>query len=636
VQLRQRFRLLLGLQVALALGLAALTAALFRNQQALSAAQRVHFESYRLADELRQSSDDLTRLARSFVATGDEEFARQYQAVLDIRNGRRPRPADYERIYWDLVTKERPQPRPDGATASLHDLMVREGFTAAEFARLAAAQKYSDALAQTEMIAMNAARGRFDDGAGGFTVKRTPDRARATEWLHDQAYHDKKAKIMQPIDDFYVMFAQRTAGEVAKFERRARLLLAAMGANLVAILGLFGFSYVSLRRQMLERERAQDALSLSEERYRSLNVDLEHRVALRTDELAARHREMQVLLESVPDTVVLCDGNGTMMSAHAPAGSPDGDGAADARHDVFVQQITGTMHHAAHGRDQTVVQEFDGERHGVPVSVEARATRVGPNRVLILIRDISARKRSERDVLRLLERERQLSEMKSQFMTVASHEFRTPLATAVGSVELLQRHADRLPVAKRAELFARIQGALDRLTSIMDDMLMLTRADSGRMTVNRMEVDLARFVADLIQRCETNDGRQHLFSFDHLGGPAIAPADTSLLHHVLSNLLENAVRYSPAGSRVAVTLDVEARAFAVTITDEGIGVPDADRERIFEPFVRGANVGQVAGTGLGLNLARRYTQLMGGRIELLPAARGAVFRVTIPLQQPPA
>jgi signal transduction histidine kinase len=458
--------------------------------------------------------------------------------------------------------------------------------------------------------------------------------------MNDEAYHDNKAKIMRPIDEFYLMFAQRTAGEVAKFEGRSLALLSAMGANIVAILGMFIFSFVSLRKQMIERERADTALRASEERYRQLNAELEQRVALRTDELAARNRETQALLDSIPDTVLLCDGSGTVLSSHSPAGQMDlnrvANGPADASHDSVLQEIAHAIHGSAHSADQTVVQEFDRKLNGADISIETRATRVGPDRVLVLVRDISVRKQSERDVLAHLDRERQLSEMKSQFITVASHEFRTPLATAVGSVELLERHAGRLTEAKRSELLTRIQQALGRLTTIMDDMVMLSRADSGHVKVTRMEVDLARFVTDVVQSAETADQQRHTFSFQQTHEPSVVPADTNLLHHILSNLIENAVRYSPAGTRISIVLEIGERAFALTVADEGIGVPAAERARIFEPFVRGSNIGLIGGTGLGLNLARRYAELMNGRIELLPTERGATFRVSIPLPQPTA
>jgi signal transduction histidine kinase len=114
------------------------------------------------------------------------------------------------------------------------------------------------------------------------------------------------------------------------------------------------------------------------------------------------------------------------------------------------------------------------------------------------------------------------------------------------------------------------------------------------------------------------------------------PTDTSLLNHILSNLVGNAVRYSPAGTQISVTLEQGDTAFTFTIADEGIGIPEAEREKIFEPFVRGSNVGQIGGTGLGLNIVKRYVELLGGRIEVLPVASGTTFRVTIPLQPPPA
>jgi len=640
LQLRRRFRLLLGIQFALATGLAILTIMMFWNQRALSRAQQVHFQSYLLADELRRSSDDLTRLARAFVATGNEEFEREYWAVLDIRNGRIPRPLDYNRVYWDLVTKDHPKPRPDGATIPLQALMISEGFTDAELAKLAVAQRYSDALVQTERIAMNAAKGLFDDGTGNFAIKRAPDRALAMRLMNDEVYQDNKSRIMRPIDDFYVMFAQRTAGDVAKFERRSVALLSALGSNIVAILSMFIYTFVSLWKLMVERNLAEDALRASEERYRLLNMELEQRVALRTSELAARNSEIQALIDSIPDTVLMCDGNGAVISSHLPTEQPSlaqtARGPSGASDDLVHQEIARAFHALALSNGETVVREFDRKLNGTAASIEARATRVGPERMLILLRDISARKRVERDVAAHLERELKLSEMKSQFITVASHEIRTPLATAVGSVGLLERHAGQLPEVKRGELLARTRGALNRLTSIMDDMVMLSRADSGQMRVTRMDVDLERFVSDVVHNAEAADQQRHTFSFESIGGKRVVPADTNLLHHALSNLIENAVRYSPMATKISVVLEFGGQEFSLTVADQGIGILEAERERVFEPFVRGSNVDQVGGTGLGLSLARRYIELMGGWIELLPADRGATFRIGVPLHQPAA
>jgi signal transduction histidine kinase len=112
------------------------------------------------------------------------------------------------------------------------------------------------------------------------------------------------------------------------------------------------------------------------------------------------------------------------------------------------------------------------------------------------------------------------------------------------------------------------------------------------------------------------------------------PVDTKLTHHILSNLVSNAVRYSPAGTTVTVKLHIDETAFTILVIDEGIGIPEAEREHIFEPFARGSNVGQISGTGLGLNIVKRYTELMGGTIELLPVERGSSFKVRVPLIQP--
>lgn len=170
--------------------------------------------SYLLADMLRQSSDDLTRLARTYAVTGDPQFEKQYWDVLAIRNGNKPMPEAYHRIYWDLVAAGQTQPRPAGQKASLRQLMKEAGFTEVEFAKLDEAVEKSDTLVRLETIAINAVKGQFDDGKGGFTRHGRPDLELAQRLMHDANYHAEKAKIMQPIDEFFAMMELRTQNTV--------------------------------------------------------------------------------------------------------------------------------------------------------------------------------------------------------------------------------------------------------------------------------------------------------------------------------------------------------------------------------------------------------------------------------------
>ena len=149
-----------------------------QNQKELAASEIRRFESYKLADELRQSSDELTRLARTYVVTGNPVYEQYFHDVLAIRNGEKPRPKNYERIYWDFVVATGKKPTSDGKRVSLQILMQEMNFTAKEFAKLDESRARSDALVRLEEKAMNAVKGNFDDGSGNFTIMKGPRQAR--------------------------------------------------------------------------------------------------------------------------------------------------------------------------------------------------------------------------------------------------------------------------------------------------------------------------------------------------------------------------------------------------------------------------------------------------------------------------
>jgi adenylate cyclase len=218
-------------------------------------AQARQHESYKLADELRQSSDDLTRFARTYAATGDERYERYYWKIVDIRNGVAVRPKGYGGVYWDLVVmKLLPQPGSEGEGAvSLEARLMQAGITVDEFSKLKEAQNRSDELVRLEKVAMNAVKGRFDDGTGSFTREAAPDQAMAIRILHDESYHAAKARIMEPIGEFLTMVDQRTKAELATLNRYSQRLLFGIITISILLLACIAAMVFVLRARLIRR-----------------------------------------------------------------------------------------------------------------------------------------------------------------------------------------------------------------------------------------------------------------------------------------------------------------------------------------------------------------------------------------------
>ncbi len=232
--------------------------------EALNEANQARYRSFLLADELRQSSDDLTRLARTYVVSGDPKWERQYFEILDIRNGKKPRPAEYEKIYWDFKAADLDPGRPSAETVPLAELMKRAGFTDDEFALLKDAEVNSNDLVQTETIAMNMVKGLYADGSGGFTKKGEPDLARARALMHDAEYHRFKAKISKPIDAFLTALDRRTQASVntaVAAQTRAQAILALSLAILLAtVIIAFVIVYRHVATSLERARRATDTM----------------------------------------------------------------------------------------------------------------------------------------------------------------------------------------------------------------------------------------------------------------------------------------------------------------------------------------------------------------------------------------
>ncbi len=210
--------------------------------QDMSDASANRYQMYQLANELRHSSDDLTRLARTYVVSGGQEkWEKQYLEILDIRNGKIPRPIGYEQIYWDFRAADIDPSKGVGQTIALIDIMKEYGISEEELGKLTEAQVNSNDLVQTETTAMNMVKGLYSDDNGDFVLQGEPDLVQAREMMHDSVYHQNKAKIMKPVNEFFVLLNERTTNELAVAESLRELwemvMVASMLAMLLVVLG---------------------------------------------------------------------------------------------------------------------------------------------------------------------------------------------------------------------------------------------------------------------------------------------------------------------------------------------------------------------------------------------------------------
>jgi PAS domain S-box-containing protein len=256
-------------------------------------------------------------------------------------------------------------------------------------------------------------------------------------------------------------------------------------------------------------------------------------------------------------------------------------------------------------------------------------------------RDITQLKQAEAEILNALEKERELSELRASFVSIVSHEFRTPLTTIQSSVELLEHYSDRLSQEKKQNHFIRIQSAVRRMTQLLEDVLTIGKAEAGKLQFKPKPMDLVAFCRQIVESMQafvtyqhTNASHKHTLTFVAHGGCTNAQMDENLLDHILTNLLSNAIKYSPKGGSVQFDLVCNQSSAVFRIQDTGIGIPTEDLDKLFDSFGRASNVGTIQGTGLGLGIVKKCVDLHGGNIAVeSELGIGATFTVTLPLNR---
>lgn len=406
-------------------------------------------------------------------------------------------------------------------------------------------------------------------------------------------------------------------------------------------------------RDITERKRIEQQLQ-------DLNNDLEVRIALRTQELqstvsmlAQSKQKLQGIVDTALDAVVRVDADGVIVGWNRQAEVIFGWSTREALgrplQDTIVPKAYQDRHMEGMSRYMTThmttvvdrrIEISAIHRSGREFPIELAITRVNledPNQFefCAFIRDITLRKQAEDEIRTSLAQQRELNQLKSRFVAMASHEFRTPLATIMSSKDLLQHYADRLPATERDVLFQSISSAVKRMTKMLEDILTIGQAESTQAEFNPSRVDLVSFLEQLVQqvRPDTENAADAYkrIKFTISDRQAQAWLDERLMQHMFENLLSNALKYSPQGTPVQFHVDCHPNVWVFTVADQGIGIPSEDLQRLFESFHRATNVGNIPGTGLGLAIVKHSVDLHSGRIEVSSTlGQGTTFKVTLP------
>ena len=234
-----------------------------------------------------------------------------------------------------------------------------------------------------------------------------------------------------------------------------------------------------------------------------------------------------------------------------------------------------------------------------------------------------------------LAEEKELNRLKGNFISMVTHEIRTPLALILGSSETLSRYLDRLPPEKRTEHLRTIESAVQRMSALLEDVLLFSKAEAGRMEFNPVELNLKHFCTQLVDELLSATNRRCPVELSFAEISDAARGDEGLLRHIFSNLITNAAKYSPSGTPVKFSVSRDGGDAIFLVQDRGMGIPEEDRKRLFTPFYRGKNVTTIQGTGLGLVIVKHCVERHGGKIEIAGTEiLGTTVSVRLPLFSP--
>ena len=282
-----------------------------------------------------------------------------------------------------------------------------------------------------------------------------------------------------------------------------------------------------------------------------------------------------------------------------------------------------------HEEEQYTYIRKDGTRFPVSLTITAITDRYsGITGFMGIAIDISERKKAEDDLQKSLANEKDLNELKSRFVSMASHEFRTPLSTVLSSAYLIEKYTESEDQPKRQKHLQRIVSSVNILTDILNDFLSVGKIEEGKIQVRLSSFNIREYIFAVIEELKNTTKKNQEIKYCHQGDPAVN-MDPSLLRRIIMNLISNASKFSDEDSIIEISTMAKDHLITLSVKDHGIGIYPEDQKHLMERFFRGGNTGHIQGTGLGLHIVSKYAELMNGSVECKSkVGEGTEFLIT--------